>query len=183
MPGDDYPNAFLIGERVYLRPIEKEDLPLICRWANNPQLRGLTGDTSPMTQAGAEEYFEKLNHDPDRVWFIIVLKESGKAIGETGLLRMFPAWRTTDLSIILGEKDTWSQGYGTEAIRLMLDYAFGYLNFHRISIGVVGFNESALRFYEKVGFKREGIQRDGYFYNHQYHDFVMLSLLDTEYLK
>lgn len=65
----------------------------------------------------------------------------------------------------------------------MLDYAFGYLNFHRIAIGVVGFNESALRFYEKVGFKREGIQRDGYFYNHQYHDFVMMSLLDTEFEK
>ena len=183
MPGDNLQNAFLMGERVYLRPVEKDDLKWIRKWANDSEIRRLTGEVNPMTQAGAEEYFEKLNRDPDRVWFMIVLKENGKPIGETGLLRMFYAWRTTDLSIILGEKDTWSHGYGTEAIKLMLDYAFGYLNFHRIAIGVVGFNESALRFYEKVGFKREGIQRDGYFYNRQYHDFVMMSLLDTEFEK
>jgi RimJ/RimL family protein N-acetyltransferase len=94
---------------------------------------------------------------------------------------MFPPWRTTDLSIIIGDKSAWGQGYGEEAITLLLDYAFGYLNFHRVSIGVVGSNERALRFYEKVGFQREGIQRDGYYYNHQYQDFVMLSILEDEF--
>jgi diamine N-acetyltransferase len=172
---------FLVGERVYLRSVEQGDLELLRKWANDPQLRGLTGETTPMTPAGAEEYLERLSHDPNRVWFVIVLKDSGRVIGETGLLRMFPAWRTTDLSIIIGEKDAWGQGYGREAIRLMIDYAFGYLNFHRIAIGVVGFNASALRFYEKVGFKQEGIQRDGYYYDHRYHDFVMMSLLESEY--
>jgi len=172
---------FLVGKRIYLRPVEKDDLALIRKWANDPEVRGLTGETAPMTPAGAEEYLDRLSRDPNRVWFMVVVKESGRAIGETGLLRMFPAWRTTDLSIILGEKDAWGQGYGTETIRLMLDYAFGYLNFHRVAIGVVGFNQSALRFYEKIGFKQEGIQRDGYFYNHRYHDFVMMSLLDSEW--
>ena len=85
------------------------------------------------------------------------------------------------MTIIIGEKEEWGKGYGSEAINLMLDYAFGYLNFHRVSIGVVGFNERAIRFYETVGFKREGIQRDGYYYNHEYHDFVMMSLLDDEF--
>lgn len=173
--------CFLRGERIELRPMEKEDLALIRKWANDPDLRGLTGEVTPMTVAGAEEYFERVSHDPNRVWFMIVVRASGQVIGETGLLRMFYAWRTTDLSIILDEKEAWSQGYGTEAIRLLLDYAFGYLNFHRVSIGVVGFNEKALRFYEKIGFKQEGIQRDGYFYDHRYHDFVMMSLLEDEY--
>jgi diamine N-acetyltransferase len=181
MAGTTIQSAFLIGERVYLRPVEKDDLSLIRTWANDPEIRRLTGEVTPMTPAGAEDYFEKLSRDTDRVWFMIVLKESGQPIGETGLLRMFPAWRTTDLSIILGQKEVWSQGYGTEAIKLMIDYAFGCLNFHRISIGVVGFNQSAIRFYEKVGFKHEGIQRDGYYYDHRYSDFVMMSLLDSEY--
>jgi diamine N-acetyltransferase len=174
---------FLVGEQVYLRSVEKDDLELLRKWANDPQLRALTGETTPMTPAGAEEYLERLSHDPDRVWFVIVLRDSGRVIGETGLLRMFPAWRTTDLSIIIGEKDAWGQGYGRDAIRLMIDYAFGSLNFHRISIGVVGFNESALRFYEKMGFQREGVQRDGYFFDHRYHDFVMMSLLESEFIK
>lgn len=94
---------------------------------------------------------------------------------------MFHTWRTSDLSIIIGEKEEWEKGYGTEAIDLLLDYAFGYRNFHRIAVGVVGFNEAALRFYEKAGFKKEGIQRDGYYYDHEYHDFVMMSILDDEF--
>jgi diamine N-acetyltransferase len=173
--------AFLEGERLYLRPLEREDLPLLRRWANDPEVRCLTGETTPMSGAGAEDFFEKVRADRDRVWFIIVLKENDQAIGECGLLRMFPAWRTTDLSIILGEKAAWGLGYGTEAMRLLLDYAFGALNFHRVAIGVVGFNEKALRFYEKAGFKREGVQRDGYYYNHRYCDFVMMSILEEEF--
>ena len=134
-----------------------------------------------MSKAEAEAFYERVRNDEHRVWFIVALQENDRPIGEAGLLRMFPAWRTTDLTIILGEKDAWGQGYGTDAIHLLLDYAFGYLSFHRVAIGVVGFNERALRFYEKVGFKREGIQRDGYYYDHQYADFVMMSILEDEY--
>jgi RimJ/RimL family protein N-acetyltransferase len=180
---DEKSNAvvFLSGEKVFLRPLEREDLPALRRWVNDPEIRGITGETAPMSAAGAEAYYEKVQGDRDRVWFVICLQEDGRPIGECGLLRMFPAWRTTDLSIILGEKDCWGKGYGSEAIRLLLDYAFGALNFHRVAIGVVGFNENALRFYEKIGFKREGVQRDGYYYNHRYSDFVMMSILEDEY--
>lgn len=172
---------FLIGECVYLRPVEHDDLLYIRKWANDPEIRRLTGEVTPMTPTGAERFFEKVQNDADRVWFIIALRENDAPIGEGGLLRMFPAWRTTDLSIIISEKDAWGKGYGTEAIRLLLDYAFGCLNFHRVALGVVDFNERALRFYEKIGFKREGIQRDGYFYDHAYHDFVMMSMLEDEF--
>jgi diamine N-acetyltransferase len=173
--------GFLIGERLYLRPLEKDDLVYIRAWSNDPEIRRLTGEVRPMTQAGADAFLEKVQNDQDRIWFAVVLKENDQLIGETGLLRMFPAWRTTDLSIILGEKRAWGQGYGTEALTLLLDYAFGYLNFHRIAIGVVAFNHAALNFYKKVGFKQEGVQRDGYYYEHQYHDFIMMSILEDEF--
>jgi diamine N-acetyltransferase len=174
-------SAFLIGERLYLRPLEKADLALIRGWANDPEVRRLTGEVKPMSEAAADEFYERVRTDPDRIWLTIVLKDGDRPIGETGLLRMFPAWRTTDLSIIIGDKGAWEQGYGTEAILLMLDYAFGYLNMHRVALGVVGFNERALSFYEKVGFKREGVQRDGYYHDHRYHDFVMMSILEDEF--
>lgn len=173
--------TFLTGERVYLRPLERDDLVHVRRWANDPEVRRLTAEVTPMSQATADEWYERVKADRDRVWFVIMVKEGDRPIGECGLLRMFPAWRTSDLSIILGEKDAWGQGYGSEAIRLLMDYAFGYLNMHRLAIGVVGFNERALGFYEKVGFRREGVQRDGYYYNHQYYEFVMMSILEDEY--
>ncbi|KYK38303.1 MAG: hypothetical protein AYK18_07825 [Theionarchaea archaeon DG-70] len=174
-------HPFLVGDRVYLRPVESEDLPSICTWANDPETRKLTGEVLPMSMKKANEFLEKIQEDKERVWFSVVLKENDRLIGEAGLLRMFYPWRTTDLTLIIGEKDCWGKGYGTEAIHLLLDYAFGYLNFHRVAVGVVGFNENALHFYEKVGFKKEGAQRDGYYYNHTYYDFVMMSILEDEY--
>lgn len=173
--------AFLVGKRLYLRALSKRDLPHICRWANDPGIRGLTGEVTPMGEADAEEFLERVHKDRDRAWFVIALKETDQIIGEAGLLRMFRSWRSTDLSLIIGEREAWGQGYGTEAILLLLDYAFGYLNMHRVVVGVVGFNERALRFYQKVGFRQEGVQRDGYFYDHRYHDFVMMSILEDEY--
>jgi RimJ/RimL family protein N-acetyltransferase len=149
-------------------------------WANDPALRELTGEVLPMSMKRATEFLENLHTEKDRVWFSVVLTENDRLIGEAGLLRMFHPWRTTDLTLIIGEKDCWGKGYGTEAILLLLDYAFGFLNFHRVAVGVVGFNERALHFYKKVGFKKEGIQRDGYYYNHEYHDFVMMSILEDE---
>jgi RimJ/RimL family protein N-acetyltransferase len=174
-------NEFLVGERVYLRPLERDDLACVRCWSNDPEIRRLTGEVRPMTPAGAESFWEKVQNDQDRIWFAVVLRETDQIIGEAGLLRMFPAWRTTDLTIILGEKQAWGQGYGTEAITLLLDYAFGCLNLHRVAIGVVGFNHAALDFYKKVGFKQEGVQRDGYYYDHEYHDFIMMSILEDEF--
>jgi RimJ/RimL family protein N-acetyltransferase len=174
-------SRFLIGKRVYLRALGKEDLIYIRKWSNDHEIRKLTGEVVSMSQADADKFLERVYSDNTREWFVIVVKENDRVIGETGLLRMFPAWRTTDISIIIGEKDAWGKGYGTEAILLLLDYAFRCLNFHRVAIGEVAFNEKAIHFWEKVGFKKEGIQRDGYYYNHKYHDFVMMSILEDEF--
>jgi RimJ/RimL family protein N-acetyltransferase len=172
---------FLVGEKVILRPLEKEDLPHLHRWFNDPETRALIGETAPSSAASVAQYIERVQNDPARAAFIAVEKTTGQPIGETGLLRIFHPWRTADLSIIIGEPAARGRGLGRETIWLVMDYAFGALALHRLSIGVVGFNERALRFYESVGFRREGIQRDGYFYNHQFSDFVMMSILEDEF--
>ena len=171
----------LIGKRVYLRPLMKEDLVYLRKWSQDAEIRELIGETTPMSQAECEKFLEKVYADSSREWFMVVIKQDNRVIGEAGLLRMDPAWRTTDVSVIMGEKEEWGKGYGTEAILLLLDRAFRQLDFHRVAIGVVGFNERALRFWEKVGFRKEGVQRDGYYYDHKYYDFVMMSILDDEF--
>lgn len=173
---------FLSGEKVYLRPIEPEDVALLHKWANDPEIRGQTGETRPCTYADTLEFYQRIQKQEDRVWQAVIARDTGQIIGETGLLRMFPAWRNTDWSLIIGEKSARGKGYGAEAARLMLNYAFGHLNFHRVSIGVVGFNTGAVKFYERLGFKTEGIFRDAYYYDHKFSDFVMMSLLDHEFI-
>ena len=84
---------------------------------------------------------------------------------------MFPAWHQTDLTIIIPDPKMQHKGYGTEAIRIMLDMAFHEYEMHRVSIGVVGLNTDALKFYRKIGFKQEGILEEAYYYNNAYSDF------------
>lgn len=171
----------LIGDRIILRPFRKNDLSCVLKWSRDPEIRKLTGEAAPMSRAEAEGWYRRMRADKDRIWYAIVLKEDGRMIGECGLLRMFRPWRCTDMTIIIGDKGAWGVGYGTEAARLVLDLAFKKLGFHRISIGVVGFNERALRFWKCLGFKKEGIQRDGYYCDGRHSDFVMMSVLEDEY--
>jgi RimJ/RimL family protein N-acetyltransferase len=173
----------LVGERILLRPFDKRDLRHIQRWSNDAELRKLTGEVAPISQAEAEKFYKELRSDKNRAWFTIVLKEGNKVIGEAGLLRMFRPWRNTDMTIIIGEKDARGKGYGKEAGRLLLSYAFEHLGFHRVSIGVVGFNKNALRFWKSLGFKREGVERDEYFCDNKYSDFIMMSILEDEFRK
>jgi len=173
----------LTGRRVYLRPFSRDDLPYIQKWSNDAELRRLIGEVVPMSRAETEKWYRELLGDKDRIWFAIALKRGGRVIGEAGLLRMFRPWRNTDMTIIIGEKDAWGKGYGTEVGHLLLDYAFGQLGFHRISIGVVGFNKRALKFWESLGFKKEGVERDEYCYDNEYSDGVMMSILEDEYKK
>jgi RimJ/RimL family protein N-acetyltransferase len=173
----------LIGGRVFLRHFSRDDLPHIQKWSNDAELRRLIGEVAPMNRAGTEKWYKELLHDKDRTWFAIVLKKGDRVIGEAGLLRMFRPWRSTDMTIIIGERDAWGKGYGKEVGRLLLSYAFEHLGFHRVSIGVVGSNKNALRFWKSLGFKKEGVERDAHFYDNEYVDGIMMSILENEFRK
>jgi diamine N-acetyltransferase len=171
----------LASQRIKLRPLVKADLRYLRRWLEDAETRGIIGEPTPMSKADSEEFFRKVSADTASLWFMVVLNENSKVIGEAGLLRMDPPWRTTDVTVVIWERDEWGKGYGSETLLLLLNYAFGHLGFHRAAIGVVGFNERALRFWAKNGFRKEGVQRDGYLYDGKYYDFVMMSILEDEF--
>ena len=102
-------------------------------------------------------------------------------MGETGLLRMFPAWHQTDLTIIIPDPQMQRKGYGTEAMEIMLDLAFHEYKMHRVSIGVVARNTSALKFCKKMGFRQEGVLEEAYYYKGAYSDFVMMRILSRKW--
>ena len=166
------------GKSVILRERRLEDASFFAYWFNQPKVMFQCGFTEPTDEEHMRKYISKKAEDA--VWFTIT-DISGKIIGETGLIRMWPAWHCTDLSIIIPVPEAQNKGYGTEAIRLMLDLAFGEYEMNRVAIGVVGQNIEALAFYEKIGFIKEGIQEQGYYYNGEYSDFIMMRILKSEW--
>ncbi|MBQ6236002.1 MAG: GNAT family N-acetyltransferase [Clostridia bacterium] len=138
------------------------------------------GFEKPTDEEEVKRYINVYHRSEDSVWFTIT-DPDGNVIGETGLLRMFPAWHCTDLSIIIPDPKMRHKGYGTEAIRIMLDMAFDRYEMNRVAIGVVGANTEALAFYNRIGFRQEGIMEQGYYYDGEYSNFVMMRLLRSEW--
>ena len=168
------------GKRVILREQRAADAKFYAHWFSQPEIMFQCGFTDPTDEEEELKYINEYHKTDDSVWFTIT-DTDGRIIGETGLLRMFPAWHCTDLTIIIPAPEAQNKGYGTEAIRLMLDMAFNEYEMNRVSIGVVGLNTEALKFYERIGFKQEGIQEQGYYYNGEYSDFIMMRILREEW--
>jgi len=168
------------GNNIILREQKIEDVKFFTYWYNQPLVMFQCGFTK-LTDEEAEKERITLGHkQKDSVWYTITDLE-GNIIGETGLLRMWPTWNCTDLSIIIPDPKMQHRGYGTEAIRLMLNLAFDHYKMNRVAIGVVGMNTNALNFYRKIGFKQEGIQEQGYYYNNEYSDFIMMRIIRQEW--
>ncbi|MBR4081250.1 MAG: GNAT family N-acetyltransferase [Clostridia bacterium] len=173
-------NGEIRGANIILRAQREEDAAFFAHWYNQPQVMFQCGFTQPTDEAQEKQHIAENRAAQDAVWYTITNLD-GHIIGETGLLRMWPAWHCTDLSIIIPDPAMQGRGYGTEAIRLMLDMAFDQYDMNRVSIGVVGLNTPALAFYRKIGFIQEGIQEQGYYYNNEYSDFIMMRIIRHEW--
>jgi RimJ/RimL family protein N-acetyltransferase len=174
----------LIGERVRLRSIEREDLPTFVRWFNDPEVRQYLMMYEPMSMAKEERWFEEMLERKNDFVFAIEAQigEQWVPIGNVGLHRIDWKNRTAVFGIALGEKAYWGQGFGTDATRTMLRFAFEELNLHRVELEVFDFNSRAMRSYEKAGFRHEGTRRQALFRHGRYHDVHLMSILQSEYL-
>lgn len=173
----------LIGERVRLRSIEREDLPTFVRWFNDPEVRQYLRMYEPMSMAKEERWFEDMLERKDDFVFAIEAQigEQWVPIGNVGLHRIDWKNRTAVFGIALGEKAYWGQGFGTDATRTILRFAFEELNLHRVELEVFDFNTRAIRSYEKAGFRHEGTRRQALFRYGRYHDVHLMSILQSEY--
>ncbi|MED1746967.1 GNAT family protein [Brevibacillus borstelensis] len=175
------PVRFLEGERVYLRPVELADTDLYFGTLFHPETRRLTGTQRSFTREQIHRYLDAKSQDSSNLLLLIALQDNDEVIGDIALQSIDPVNRNCNIRIAINELQHQSKGFGSEAMRLLLGYGFGILNLHRIELNVFSYNERAIRAYEKIGFKQEGVQREALYYHHQYHDSVMMSMLAREY--
>jgi RimJ/RimL family protein N-acetyltransferase len=174
--------ARIEGEQVVLRHHRPEDLPTVRQWYRDPELARLTRySLTPMSDDEIDRFFHGRLLSPESVAYAIDIRESGRLIGLTTFSNLDPDNGSVLFHISLGEQDTWGQGYGTEATRLMLGLAFDGIGLHRVSLSVFSFNERAIRSYEKAGFRLEGTARDAILRDGQRRDELTMGILAPEW--
>ena len=173
---------FIEGERIYLREVRPSDVnENYYRWMNDPEVtRYLESRFYPNSMERLREYVTSKMGNRDNVFLAIVLKEGDRHIGNIKLGPINWIHRFADVGILIGEKDCWGKGYGTEAIRLVVDYAFRKLNLHRLTAGVYAINQASVRAFLKAGFTEEGRRKSHTYCDGQYVDGILLGIVRTE---
>ena len=175
------------GEKVRLRRPERADLPRFSAWLNDPEVRRHLALVYPMSVAHEEQWFEEqLKAEPALQAFVIEGLRTGSqadwdAIGVIGFHAIDWRSRAGELGLFVGEKVLWNAGYGTDATRTLVVWAFRELNLNRVFLRVFEDNAPAIRCYEKIGFKHEGRLRQDRYQDGRYLDTLVMGLLRDEF--
>ena len=169
------------GDRLSLWALERHDILTVYKWVNDPDVISTAIQWHfPLSLEDVENWFIGVSSNPGVKVFSIRTND-GNFIGMIELNNIDWKNRKADLGIILGEKEYWGKGYGEEAMRLLVDFAFKQLNLHRLGASVLEVNDRSLGLFKKLGFKEEGRLRDAIFQDGKYHTLILLSLLRDEW--
>ena len=161
------------GERLYLSPMNMDDLEIYTKWMNDKEVtENLGGYARVISLLSEKQWLEKEINDYN---FAIIKRDKDELIGNVSLMEVDNLNQTATLGIFIGEKENRNKGYGKESVKLILDYGFNTLNLNNIMLTVYEFNKPAINTYKKIGFKEMGIRRksvfrDGEVYNEIYMD-------------
>lgn len=171
------------GELVRFREIRDSDLEMAQSYINDPEV---TRNLSPRipylaTLKDEKTFFDGISFMKDTYNFAIEAKDTCKYIGGCGINEI--DWKNSiaTIGIMIGDKDYWSRGYGTDAMKLLIKFIFEQMNINKVKLNVYSFNERAIKCYLKTGFTQEGVLREELFRDGKYHDIIIMGILKNEY--
>jgi RimJ/RimL family protein N-acetyltransferase len=167
----------LTGELVRLEPLTEA---VLADYLAGLTDQGLTGTHASFDPAQVEQWLRSRPEQHDRADWAVLRRRDGMFLGEAVLNDFDADNASVNYRIWLAGSQAYGQGYGTEATRLVLDYALGSLGLHRVSLGVLDFNPRARRVYEKCGFRLEGRLREALRWEGRWHDELVMSVLSTD---
>ena len=174
----------IVGDRIYLSPrgASDEEIEKFTEWMNDFQVTDYINKSEQiMTAIGEKEWLENTARKNENKNFNIIDLNSNKLIGTIGLEKFNWTSRNAVLGIFIGDKNYRNNGYGTEAIKLLLEFGFKYLNLHSIRLSLLFVNERAHKCYLKCGFKDAGKSREEIFLNGKYYDKLYMDILEGEF--
>lgn len=172
----------LVGAKCYLSPCSIKDAEKWTTWDNDLEVSLPLGDEAytPYSLTKMQEILGDIIKKQSHIFDIVEL-HTDALIGRCMLFNVDQVNRHATLGIVIGEKDHWNQGYGQDAIRLLLDYAFNLLNLNSVMLGTFAFNQRAISCYEKVGFKEIGRRRQARIIGDKKFDAVLMDILAEEF--
>ncbi len=182
MSDPDGPIINVEGDLIALGPLRRESIPQYLRWMNDfATTRTLAVQPRPMTLEQETAWYEQAATNEHEHNFSIIERGSGRVVGNCGMFDVLLPHRRAEVGILIGEPDARGRGYGTEAMRLLVDYAFTAAGMHSLMLWVYEFNPAARRCYEKVGFREVGRRRESRWFNGRYWDEIAMDILATEF--
>lgn len=171
----------LRGDHLLLRPPQPSDKQDRLAYGRDPEFRKMVGGDGrtcpPLTAAEVEYWYQEVDSDP----FGWIIAWEGRCVGTARLHAFDEPNRRARYAIGLFSPLHRGRGIGTEATRFVLSYAFDVLHLHRVELRVLTFNHRAIACYERCGFVREGIEREGAWIGGQWCSDVLMSILEQEY--
>lgn len=181
---NEKPLINFVGEKVALGPFHRGMLPLLSKWDNDFEVSFMSGDPlRPIPVDTTTSRYEQSYRETqrDRMDFVVYDAAILRPIGLTELRRINYRDRTAEFGILIGEKEYWGRGFGTETTRLMLDYGFSVIGVHNIMLDTYSYNERAIKAYTHAGFRIIGRRREVHQWSGKLYDSVMMECLSTEF--
>jgi len=175
------PIVNITGEQISLGPLRHDLLPLYQRWHNDFATQRTYADPpEPTTIEHWAARYERWLVGADAVRFTLYERATLRPIGITNLHRIDLRNRTAAFGMLIGATTDRGKGYGTEATRLMLDYAFTALGLHNVMLTVLEFNRAGRRVYERAGFRECGRRREAHRIGGKWWDVISMDCLASE---
>jgi RimJ/RimL family protein N-acetyltransferase len=185
------PQALLHGTHVRLMALSKDDLPTIATWYQDTEFMRLLDavPAHPKSADALHTWLEEAQKASDGYLFAVrlleddVLPERSRLIGFIEVDGILWTHGTAWFSIAIGLSEYREKGYGTEAARLALAFAFRELNMHRVQATVFSYNHRSMAMFERLGFRREGAFREFIHRDGERYDMLLYGILRREFEK
>lgn len=173
----------LLAQDIYLRLLEKEDLPKRVEWFNNPTINQYLVSDFPVSLSKTEQWFNNGLFDNTKVHFSIIDAKVGELIGMTGLLNINNKNSNAQMYITIGESTYQGKRLPDQVIPLVLNYAFVELNLHKVYLWTIPINERGRNIYERNGFKQEAVMREHIYCRGKFQDLIQHSVLRSDFIE
>lgn len=171
------------GQLVKLRAYKEDDIEKAVEFINDEEVKKLMDSNIPfpMTKWQEEEWVRSRKANTDFTYdFAIEDLKTGKYIGGCSINECDVKNRTCVVGIMIGDKEYWGKGYGSDALKVLIKFIFEEVNMNKIKLNVFSFNNRAIACYKKVGFKEEGILKKEIYRNGRYHDEIIMAMFKDD---